>query len=142
MTVSDDISKKPAPSSVPDPEVRDRPRRRTFKAAYKLAILRELDGCTEPGATGAVLRREGLYSSHITEWRRARETGVLSALAPKKRGRPRKVKNALADENVALQKQVAKLQEDLRKAHTIIDVQKKLSSILGIEMPASTESDD
>lgn len=132
---------KPELAAVPNPEVSDRPKRRTFTAAYKLAILRELDSCTEHGGIGAILRREGLYSGHITSWRRAREAGVLNALAPKKRGRPRKVRDAHADETVALQKQVAKLQEELRKAHLIIDVQKKLSSILGIEMPASTESD-
>lgn len=135
------IPEKPALTAVPDSEVSDRPRRRKFTAAYKLAILRELDGCTRPGSVGELLRREGLYSGHITSWRRAREAGVLNALAPKKRGRPRKVRHALADENVALQKQVARLQEQLRKAHTIIDVQKKLSSILGIEMPADAEND-
>jgi transposase-like protein len=139
--VSEANPEKPELARGPDPEVSDRPKRRKFTAAYKLAILRELDACTEVGSIGAVLRREGLYSGHIANWRKAREAGVLNALAPKKRGRPRKVRNALADENVALQKQVAKLEEELRKARTIIDVQKKLSSILGIEMPASTESD-
>jgi len=139
--MSEAIPEKPELAPVPDPEVTDRPKRRTFTAVYKLAILRELDACSVSGSIGAVLRREGLYSGHITSWRRAREAGVLNALAPKKRGRPRKVRNALADENLALQKQVARLKEELWKAHTIIDVQKKLSSILGIEMPASTESD-
>ncbi len=135
--MSEPKSNNPELAAVPNPEVSYRPKRRKFTAAFKLAILRELDGCTDSGSIGAVLRREGLYSGHITTWRRARETGELNALAPKKRGRPRKVKNAHADECTALQKQVVKLQEDLRKAHTIIDVQKKLSSLLGIEMPES-----
>jgi len=136
--MSDTITnKKHKLSPVPDPEVSDRPKRRKFSAAYKLAILRELDACSESGSIGAVLRREGLYSGHIAGWRRARENGILNALAPRKRGRPSRVRNALADENAALEKRVAKLQEDLRKAHIIIDVQKKLSSILGIELPVN-----
>ena len=124
--------------AVPDPEVSDRPKHRKFKASYKLAILRELDACPH-GGKGAILRREGLYSTQITQWRKDRETGVLNALAPKKRGRPRKSKNPLADEH-ALQRQVAKLKRELQKAHTIIEVQKKLSILLGIDMPESSEN--
>ena len=133
LTMSNSTADQPSLAAVPDPEVSDRPKRRKFTAEYKLRILRELDGCTEPGSIGAVLRREGLYSGHITSWRRAREEGVLNALAPKKRGRPRKVRNSLADENAALQKQVARLEEELRKARTIIDVQKKLCTALGLD---------
>src|SRR4030095_2025554 len=73
-------------ASIPDPEVPERARRRPFAASYKLAILEELDRATEPGAKGAILRREGLYTSHIVEWRRARDAGALEALG-KTRGR-------------------------------------------------------
>ena len=75
-----------APSS-PDPEVMPRARRRTFTAEYKARILREADACTKPGELGALLRREGLYSSHLTKWRRDRAAGALRGLKPKKRGR-------------------------------------------------------
>ena len=134
-------SKKPDLKAVPDPEVSARPRRRKFSAKYKLAILRELDACTENGQVGAVLRREGLYSSHITKWRRAREAGELQGLAPRKRGRPPKPHNPLQPEVERLARENAKLQEELRKARVIIDVQKKLSTILGISLPESDRSD-
>jgi len=71
---------------VADPELVERPRRRRFTAEYKLRIVRAADGCTRPGEIGALLRREGLYSSLLTEWRRARDSGALEALAPKRRG--------------------------------------------------------
>jgi len=136
------LSKSPKPElkPVPDPEVSDRPRRRKFTAKYKLAVLRELDACTEPGQVGAVLRREGLYSSHVTNWRRAREAGELQGLAPKKHGRPRKPRNPLQPENDQLRRENARLQEELRKANVIIDVQKKLSTILGISLPETDGS--
>ena len=130
----------PEVAAVPDPEVNDKPKRRKFTASYKLAILRELDACPR-GGKGAILRREGLYTSQITQWRKDREDGVLNALAPRKRGRPRKVKNPLQDEHTALQRENARLKRELEKAHTIIDVQKKLSVLLGIDMPA-TENEE
>ena len=86
---------KPSLKPVPDPEVLDRPKRRTFTAAYKLNILRELDSLTEPGQVGEVLRREGLYSSHICDWRRLRALGELQALEPKKTGRPKRDRHPL-----------------------------------------------
>ena len=76
------------PPAVPDPEVRERAARRRFTAEYKLRMLRQADACTGTGELGALLRREGLYSSHLTTWRRQREEGSLAALSPKKRGRP------------------------------------------------------
>lgn len=124
---------------MPDPEVSDRPQRRQFTAEYKLKILRELDACTEPGAQGAILRREGLYSSHIVEWRRKRETGELQALAPRKRGRPPKQENPLESENVRLQRENRRLKEELRKARLIIDVQKKVSEMLGVPLDDGDE---
>jgi transposase-like protein len=123
---------------VPDPEVRDRPRRRTFTAAYKLDILREADACNEPGEIGTLLRREGLYSSHLSEWRRKREVGELQALESKKRGRKPKRRDPLAAEVARLERDKARLEEELRKARIIIDVQKKLSEMLGL--PAAEDS--
>ena len=140
-TLSKPPSTKPKLKPVPDPEVSDRPRRRQFTAQYKLAILRELDACVEPGQTGAVLRREGLYSSHISNWRRARRAGELQALSPKKLGRPRVPRNPLQPEVERLARENNRLQEELRKARLIIDVQKKLSTILGIPLPESDGSD-
>ena len=129
---------KPELKTVPDPEVSDRPRRRTFTAEYKLSVLGELDACSELGEAGAVLRREGLYSSHISEWRKKRAAGELQGLAPRKRGRPSR--SPLVVEVARLERETAHLQEELRKARLIIDVQKKLSEILNIPLPPLTES--
>ena len=119
----------------------DRPKRRRFSAEYKLRVLRELDSCSSPGEKGAVLRREGLYSSLTSDWRRKREAGELQALAPRKRGRPARPRDPLEPAVAKLQKENARLQEELRKAHLIIDVQKKLSAILDAEFSDDTESD-
>lgn len=127
---------------VPDPEVADRPQRRRFSAEYKLRILRELDACTKPGEKGAILRREGLYSSLTSDWRQKRAAGELQALSPRKRGRPAKPRNPLAPEVAKLERENARLQEELRKARLIIDVQKKLSAILELESASEAESDD
>ena len=132
--------KKPALAPVPDPEVSERPQRRRFTATYKLAILRELDACKKPGETGAVLRREGLYSSHISDWRRARRAGELRGLAARKSGRPAKPRNPLQPENERLARENERLREELRKAAVIIDVQKKLSTLLGVSQPENDES--
>ena len=94
----------------------------------------------QDGAIGELLRREGLYSSHLTEWRRARDAGELAGLTPQKRGR-KPSKPALSDEVARLQRQVAKLQQDLYKANTIVDVQKKLASLLGETLPEPTAQD-
>lgn len=133
-------SPKPSLKPVPDPEVSDRPKRRTFTAEYKLAILRELDAVTEPGGVGEVLRREGLYSSHICDWRRLRSLGELQGLAPKKTGRPRKKRDPLQDELAAERRRSARLEEELRKARLIIEVQKKVSELLGNGPPDSSGS--
>ena len=139
--MSKPIPHPPELRSVPDPEVRDRPLRRSFSAEYKLSILREADACTEPGQIGALLRREGLFSSHLSDWRKKRATGELQGLAPRKRGRKRTPKNPLADEVARLERDKAQLEEELRKAHLIIDVQKKLSEMLGLPVADSSESD-
>jgi transposase len=121
-----------------EPATAERPLRRTFTAEYKQRILREADAAAASGVSGAVgslLRKEGLYSSHLTEWRRERERGQLAGLTPKTRGRKPTPKNPLADELEQLRRQNARLQAELDKAKVIIDVQKKLSSLLGISMP-------
>lgn len=117
-------------SSVPDPQVLAKTERRRFTSKYKLSILEKADQCAGFGDVGALLRREGLYSSHLSTWRKARRNGTLQALAPHKRGPKSKPDLAQAREIAVLQKQVGKLQGELSKAHTIIDVQKKLSTIL------------
>jgi len=105
-----------------DPEVKVKPERRRFTAEYKLRILKEADNCTGPGQIGALLRREGLYSSNLTQWRLQRTEGVLLALTPRKRGP--KV-DPLAEENAALRQRVDRLEAELKRAETIIEVQKK-----------------
>ena len=120
------------PIDIPDPEVVPKAKRRKFSAEYKRRILDEADSCTEPVQIGALLRREGLYSSHLTTWRRQRDRGLIQALSPKKRGRKRK--DELEREVARLQRENARLQASLEQAEMIIDVQKKLSKLLGLEM--------
>jgi transposase-like protein len=123
-----------------DPEVPEKKPRRKFTAKYKLRILAEADACTQPGQIGALLRREGLYSSNLTTWRKQRAQGILQAMTPKKRGRKRKSKNPLADRVAHLEKENRRLQDKLKKAETIIEVQKKISEILGINQdPENSE---
>lgn len=125
----------------PDPEVPEKKRRRKFTAKYKLSILSQTDSCTEPGQIGALLRREGLYSSHLTTWRRQKEEGLLDALSPKKRGRKKKPTNPLADKVARLEKDNRRLQQKLKQAELIIEAQKKMSEILGISQNLE-ESDE
>jgi transposase-like protein len=119
-------------SKPPDPEVPEKKPRRRFTTAYKLRILKEYDACAKPGEIGALLRREGLYSSNINTWLRQRDEGVLHGLSPKKRGRKAKKVNPLAQENARLERENKKISEKLKQAETIIEVQKKISEILGI----------
>jgi len=122
----------PINADVPDPEVVPQAKRRQFTAEYKLRILKEADNCTEPGQVGALLRREGLYSSHLTTWRRQRAKGQFEGLSPKKRGRKSPEQNTLAKELAALQRENEQLKVCLEQAEMIIDVQKKLSHLLGL----------
>ena len=117
-----------------NPEVHEKPVRRHFDAAYKLRILEEADRCSEVGQVGELLRREGLYSSHLTNWRRLREQGSLQSLRPKKRGRKVKRKDATAKELDRLRRENQQLAERLRQAETIIEVQKKISEIMGVTL--------
>jgi transposase-like protein len=126
---------------VPDPEVAEKKPRRRFTAKYKLRILHEADNCTESGQLGALLRREGLYSSNLTTWRRQREKGIFSGLTPKKRGRKNKPKNPLADQVARLEKENRKLRLKLKQAETIIDVQKKVSQMLEQTQELNNEKD-
>jgi len=120
--------------ATPSTEVPEKPERRRFSAEYKLRILAEADGCTEMGQVGELLRREGLYSSLLSTWRRQREEGVLAGLTPKRRGRKAKPKNPLADEMARLQRENERLKTKLRQAELIIDVQKKVSEMLDIPL--------
>ena len=130
----------PTTAAPPDPEVPgDRPKRRTFTAEYKKRILDEVDVCSEPGQVGELLRREGLYSSHLVDWRRLRDAGALAGLAAKKRGRKAKAVDALAARVAELERDKRLLEERLRKAEIIIDVQKKLSRLLGLPVATVPE---
>ena len=120
---------------VPDPGVAETPVRRRFTAEYKLRILGEADLATESGRIGALWRREGLYSSHLANWRRQRDEQALAGLEPKRRGRKPSPDAPLVAENARLQRDNLRLTAKLRQAETIIEVQKKLSEILGIPLP-------
>ena len=132
-------AREPSPSS----EVLEKPVRRRFTVEYKARILAEADACTQPGLLGELLRREGLYSSHLATWRRQRDEGVLAGLTPKRRGRRAKAKNPLAGEVARLQRENQRLKEQLRQAELIIDVQKKVSEMLNIPLnsPDGEEAD-
>jgi len=117
-------------ADIADPEVVPKAKRRKFPAEYKQRILDEADNCTEPGQIGALLRREGLYSSHLSTWRRQRDQGLVQALGPKKRGRKRK--DELEREVARLRRENERLQASLEQAETIIEVQKELSRLLGL----------
>lgn len=126
-----DAQEMPAGLSGGNPEVPEKASRRRFEAAYKLRILAEVERLTDPGAVGALLRREGLYSSHLTAWRRQRDEGSLAGLSPKRRGRKAKRQDPVAKELDKLRRENQRLAERLRQAETIIDVQKKSPSCWG-----------
>ena len=120
------------PSPVLDSEVAAKPTRRTFTAEYKLGILEQVDGAT-PGDIGGILRREGLYSSHLTAWRKARRTGALRRLG-RKRGRKAKRADPLAKKVEQLEKELSRTREALRKAELILEVQGKVAGLLGFNL--------
>ena len=127
--------------TVPDPELLERPRRRRFSAEYKLRIVREADACARPGEIGALLRREGLYSSLLTEWRRARDSGALEALAPRRRG-PRGPSPEQVELGV-LRRRLERTQADLETARRVIEVQGNVSALLEeLLAKGASESDD
>lgn len=121
-------------------EVVPKARRRTFSAEYKRRILAEADACTEHGALGKLLRREGLYSSHVLDWRAARERGELdSAVAPVKRGPPPKVLDERDQKIAQLEREVDRLRARAERAEGLVDVQKKLAELLGRPLPEPSE---
>jgi transposase len=130
-----------SPRGVPDPELAERPRRRRFTAEYKLRVLREGEACSRKGEIGALLRREGLYTSHLTVWRKQREAGALEGLTPRKRGprgpSPERV------ENQALRRRLERTEADLEAARRVIEVQGNVSALLEdlLAPKSATETD-
>jgi transposase len=120
-------------------EVTAKPRRRQFTAEFKRKVLAEADACTKAGEIGALLRREGLYSSHLVEWRRARDSGALAGLTPRKRGPAAKVPHPLERKVVELQRDNARLQRRAERAEGLVELQKKVSELLGIQLPKPDE---
>jgi len=123
---SEAAGRRGAPEQVPDPELKQ-PKRRHFSAEFKLAVLKEADACEKPGELGALLRREGLYSSHISTWRRQREQGALGALG-RKRGR--KAADPIEKENADLRRRAERAEAELAKARKVIEVQGNVSALL------------
>ena len=119
---------------VPDSEVIARPRRRRFTAEYKRSIIDQADAARDASAVGLLLRREGLYSSHLATWKRQRKQGGIDALAPKKRG-PKVIVSPLAKENREQKAVIARLTKKLKNAELIIEVQKKVAALLGNPIP-------
>ena len=117
-----------------------KPKRRQFTAEYRLRILEEVERCTQRGEVGRLLRREGLYSSHLTAWRKARRKGSLRELASKKRGAKPAERNPLDAKVRALEAQVARLEHELHAAHTILDVQGKVAGLLGLNLERAPRS--
>ena len=133
------MAKKTQAGSGMDPEVEARPKRRRFTAEYKRRILKEAEALTGTGQVGAMLRREGLYSTHLTKWRRQRERGELAGLTPAKRGAKRK-HDPTAETIAQLTRENARLKAKLERAETLLEIQKKVSAML--EIPLETPEAD
>ncbi len=119
---------------IPDPEVSAKARRRTFSAKYKLRILKAAEAARAAGEIGALLRREGLYSSHLTKWRRQQKEGALAGLGPRRRGPAPSPKNPLAGRVAELERENRRLTVRLAQAEAILGIQKKVSDLLGIPL--------
>jgi transposase-like protein len=129
------VAHEPPAQPRPDPEVVANAKRRTFTAEYKLRIRAEADAAAaQPGASGALQRREGLYSSHLVTWRRERQAGILKGLTPHKRG-PQSKRNPQEEEMQKLRRENQRLTEELRKAEIVMDVQKEVGALLGWPLP-------
>lgn len=125
----------------PDPEVRQTPARRLFSAEYKRRILAECDCATQPGEVGAILRREGLFSFHLRDWRAAQKRAHDTALAPRQRG-PKSARPTAGEQELKrLQRENARLQRKLQQAELIIELQKKVSELLGVTLPTQPSDD-
>jgi transposase len=129
-----------APLPPPDPEVSARPQRRIFSVADKLRILDEIDRA-RPGDIGAILRREGLYSSNVGRWRRQRDAGMLRGLASAKPGPKSPPVNPLKSDIERLERENARLRQRLTRAEAVIDLQKKLSDVLGLPLPSTDRAE-
>ena len=127
--------------SLTEVEVVAKAGRRRFTGEYKAKVLREADSCKRPGEIGALLRREGLYWSNLTTWRKQRETGELVGLKGKQRGPQRRERNPLAERVRELERDNARLKRRAERAEGIVELQKKVSEILGIELQKSAETD-
>jgi len=127
-------------SSSAEVEVMAKPTRRRYTAEYKLKVLREAEALSGRGEIGALLRREGLYSSNLTQWRKQRERGELEGLS-RKRGPLPKGKNSLADKVKVLERENARLKARAERAEGLVELQKKVSEILGIELGRNGEKD-
>ena len=133
---------KSMPSGAQEVEVSARPRRRYFTAEYKLRIVQEAESCTKPGELGALLRREGLYREQLARWKAARARGEMAGLREAKRG-PRGRGRDERDRRIAqLERENRRLQKKLQRAEALIDVQKKVSEIMGIDLPESETEDE
>ena len=120
-------------------EVLAKATRRRFSAEYKLKILREAEACTQPGERGALLRREGLYSSNLTTWRAQRERGELLGLTPKRRGPTQKAQNPLAAKVAALEREVTRQRARAERAEALVELQRKVAELLGTPLPRNGE---
>jgi transposase-like protein len=123
-----------------DPEVPAKAARRRFSGEYKRRIVREADAARDAGEIGALLRREGLYSSHLSTWRRARERGELAGLSPKRRGRKEKAVNPLAKRLAELERDKRRLERRLKQAELLLEIQKKASQLM--EIPLASRDDE
>lgn len=132
--------KRPGPSlAAPDPELVERARRRSFTASYKLGIVREADACTEPGEIGALLRREGLYTSHLSTWRKQRDEGALVAFSKRRGRRGTDPRDA---EIQRLRRRAERAESELEKARKVIEVQGNVSALLGVLLdPGSADGE-
>jgi transposase len=127
--------------SLTEVEVLAKAERRRFTAEYKLKVLREANHCKRPGEIGALLRREGLYWSNLTNWRKQRERGELAGLSSRKRGPQPREKNPLAERVRELERDNMRLKRRAERAEGIVELQKKVSEILGIELEKSVATD-
>lgn len=128
-----------AAAVIPEVEVAEKAARRQFNAEYKRKILKEADACTREGEIGALLRREGLYSSHLAVWRAARERGEIAGLAPRKRGPKVAPPDPRDRKIVELERETRRWKARAERAEALVDLQKKVSQILGIALPESDE---
>jgi len=120
-------------------EVLEKPQRRRFSVDYKRRIVREADGCEKPGEVGALLRREGLYSSHLSSWRAARDRGELERGGRRKRGPEPRVPDPSAKRIAELERENRRLRKRAERAEGLVEVQKKLSELLSMDLPPSDE---